>query len=756
MVKKPDIRNKLTEALESKELDYDEVIRLAHSLALEDTANVRFSVDASHIDRLGRELVAKQETAVAELVKNAYDADATSAQLVFKDCESPGGSLEIRDDGHGMNRDELVSGFMRLSTRQKVENPISKKYRRTRAGRKGIGRFATQRLGKRLVLLTQTQGAKRALRLLIDWEMFKDHEDLHTVTGTVTEIDLFRVGPGTTLCIEDLRESWTDEQIKRTFRYISELLQPFPLSKRHSTTSGVPAQDPGFKAVFQKSVDGDLHTVADESSTIFEHAVAIIEGHVDASGFGHWSVESKRYEIESNSGPIGAVKEKPNQPFEHIKNIHLKAYYFVEDRYEGLPWNLRSTIRQTLSDHGGIRLYRNGFRVPPYGGPDDDWLRLNWSYRRRQILPQHTNNNFLGFIEVVDPNGELFEETSSREGLLENQAYQELVYFAYQVILAGVLRVSEERGVKTHSSTRTKERNIKEATDGLAEKVERLSVAGNAANREQTEQIAEEIRSLGEQQETEERERLEELAMMRVLAGMGLSIGEFTHEIRFLTGALQLDLTALTAQPKKGRVAERFKSNLSTLTTYAKYFDQTVANNVHREILPIEIRDAVGHFRQSMDSWLHRKNVRVSTSFEGYGLFTRPMHPSEWAAIFLNLCTNAVKAIERAEVSGRILISGGVKDQSVFIEFSDNGDGIPEEHAERIFEPFFTTTQPTGPDGGINSELIGTGLGLKIVRDIVRNYDGDIELTTPPEGYSTCFRIIIPKATDEEIPHDAY
>jgi signal transduction histidine kinase len=128
--------------------DYARVLALSTELAKLDPDNVRFFADAGLISRLGTELVSRKETALAELVKNAYDADATRVDVLFSDADEPGGELEIRDNGTGMSRRTLVEGFMRLSSTLKVSEPISPRYKRQRAGRKGIGRFAVQRLGR--------------------------------------------------------------------------------------------------------------------------------------------------------------------------------------------------------------------------------------------------------------------------------------------------------------------------------------------------------------------------------------------------------------------------------------------------------------------------------------------------------------------------------------------------------------------------------------------------------------------------------
>lgn len=134
--------------LQNEPNNYSKILELSNKLSKFDENNIRFSVDAGIINRLGMELVARHETAVSELVKNAYDADATKVKILFKDTSTIGGILEIHDNGLGMTREQLINGFMRLSSSEKMHFPLSSKYNRKRAGKKGIGRFSAQRLGR--------------------------------------------------------------------------------------------------------------------------------------------------------------------------------------------------------------------------------------------------------------------------------------------------------------------------------------------------------------------------------------------------------------------------------------------------------------------------------------------------------------------------------------------------------------------------------------------------------------------------------
>lgn len=168
-----ELKEELSKQLELDQADSNELLNLSHKIAAFDESNIRFSVDAGVIDRLGQELVARQETAVSELIKNAYDADATDVTLTFFDSDSIGGTLIIEDDGEGMSRQDLTNGFMRISSTSKLHNPVSKKFLRKRAGQKGIGRFAVQRLGVKLRIITQTLDSKSALQLTVDWNDYQ-------------------------------------------------------------------------------------------------------------------------------------------------------------------------------------------------------------------------------------------------------------------------------------------------------------------------------------------------------------------------------------------------------------------------------------------------------------------------------------------------------------------------------------------------------------------------------------------------------
>jgi two-component system NtrC family sensor kinase len=99
--------------------------------------------------------------------------------------------------------------------------------------------------------------------------------------------------------------------------------------------------------------------------------------------------------------------------------------------------------------------------------------------------------------------------------------------------------------------------------------------------------------------------------------------------------------------------------------------------------------------------------------------------------VFLNLILNAQQAIEgRGEITLKTSANTQSLQPSISVEISDTGHGITEEELQRIFEPFFSTRKK------------GTGLGLWVTQDIVRQHGGRIEVTST-KGRGTTFNVIL-------------
>ena len=750
------LKKQLNEELKKESSDNSLILSLSHEIASLDQDNVRFSVDAGVINRLGKELVGRHETAVSELVKNAYDADATIVKLFFEDCDQVGGRLTIKDNGLGMTREQLIKGFMTISSSDKIHNPKSPRYFRTRAGQKGIGRFATQRIGQVLTIITQTLDAEKALKVTIDWAKYEMDSNLVLISNTIEETEKYQ-DEGTTLIIEKVRDAWSFAMINRAYKYITDLLQPFPLSEKFEQSKN----DPGFKVTFYRN----NNVIIDEESAFFQHALAEIEAYVDEQGQGFYSFKSDKLSIPDEVYLVG--KKEREEKYESLRNVHFKAYYFIWSA--GLiPKSVEKYIRENAREYAGIRLYRNGFRVLPYGEPQDDWLRLDASVVRRSIIAPHANINFFGFVEVLDQDGKYFQEQSSREGLLETNSLSELKDFGYKVLTDVAIKISHVRekkgtaGQKDWNKKTSREIIIdvkKEMGELINEEPKQFDNVtkddkGNISIKLKT--INDKLAELEETHEEEKREQeikttelLKEIQLLRILAGLGLTIGEFVHEVSHYEPAFKYDaefITGLLNDTEGLKAGNRLQKNLEAFTVYTSFFKDAISKNVNRELKPIELREPISNFIEIISPDLERSNISLDKpDIMGYNLLTCPMHSSEWASILFNFYTNSKKAIAKKSVAGKIHIAAGKIQDKVYIEFSDNGIGIAPDKQEAIFEAFYTTSNPSGNNSTEIEELTGTGLGLKIVKDIIEGYGGEVFVTSPKAGFSTTIRIELPK-----------
>lgn len=732
--------------------------------------SLKFSVDAGLIDRLGRELVGRAETALSELIKNAYDADAKAVDVNFINTDEVDGTLVIKDDGVGMTLSQLQVGFMTISSTDKVHNPLSKRFKRSKAGRKGIGRFATQRLGKKLTIITQTLESEKAIKIVINWDAYKIDTVLTSIKNPFTYVA--KVQPeGTVLIIEHLREKWLEKDIKNVYRYVSDLLQPDYLSDRSAEIGLAKQTDETFKVSFIQSLQGQERVIADPDKIIFSKALAVIEGYVDKSHNGYCTVTSSSLDLPSGKINIDHNKKykeedpQPEKKFLNLNELHFKAYYFIYNRneyYANLSKMELTSVQKLSNEQAGIRLYRNGFRVLPYGEPNDDWLNIDRRYYNESgTNAPFGNRNLFGFVEIIDPSGLLFEETASREGIIDSDAYKELTDFVHKALEAARDRLRYavqkiKKDIKSKKDVKIDEepeKSTNEKLDNLEKSVNDITTSANEDD-ETAQKQKDDVKKAFQAVKDEVVSIMEELGMIRVLAGLGLTIGEFTHEVVQFSPSILGDLSVLGNQSlnENGiKSLENVKRTIQVFTSYTSYFNSTVSANVSRELKPQKLDQVIPQFKNIIDADLRKLGIELEVEFFGYDLITTPMHASEWSSILFNLYTNAKKAIRRKDQPGKMRIVVGKEEKSIYVEFSDNGDGVPESNKQRIFEPFFTTSSPVGFDSSENDKLTGTGLGLKIVKDIIQTYGGTIGLISPETNYITCFKIELPLATTKQI-----
>ncbi|MBQ0129854.1 MAG: sensor histidine kinase [bacterium] len=715
---------------------------------------VGFSVDAGLIQRLGLELVGRAETAVSELIKNSYDADATVVDVDFIEAAKAGGDLIISDNGVGMTSHQLINGFMRISSTDKIHNPSSMRFNRTKAGKKGIGRFAAQRLGRKLIIITQTKDFKSAIKIEIDWDLYSIDKDLSSIKFPVEIIDKQKK-EGTTLIIKNLREKWTEAAIKRVYRYVLDLFQPDYLSDRSRSNNLAVQNEASFKVNFNQIIGDAKFPLINDKISIFDKSLAVFEGLIDENHCGIVSIKSETLEIND---VISIDFSKDQKKYDDLKDVYFKIHYFIYNRPQYYKDKISSVdlnkIQELSKTASGVRLYRNGFRVLPYGEATDDWTNIDrrWSSESGVVNVPLSNKNLFGFVEIVDSKGEMFEETSSREGLLENDAFRQLSDFVNKSLVAARGRIAEkitafkdefDKDDPTRDSD-AKARSTQEMFDELKQLLDKKTQKDNTdqstEDKENNKKGHEIIQHLSE--------LIEEAGMLRVLAGLGLTIGEFTHEIKQFRPSVYgciSKLREIIQDESILSVVNSIKVDFDCLFDYTKYFSSTISENTNREKKPVDLLAVLDQFKKTIKNDSEQNMIHFDVDPRDYDVETVAMHRSEWNSILFNLYTNAKKAIKRANVLGRILVEVGIEDHSVFLRFQDNGDGIPKENQKRVFNAFFSTSTPASFDAPNDEQLIGTGLGLKIVKDIILSYNGSIIIDAPDNGFSTCIKITIPK-----------
>ena len=343
--------------------------------------------------------------------------------------------------------------------------------------------------------------------------MYEESQDLSSISNPLVTVEK-QIPKGTIILIEELKEAWTDGEIRQLYHYIYSIQSPY---KIQDLVEG----DPGFNTVFIVKEQNEEKVIADEESEIYSFALAEIEGKIDEQGFGSIYVKSKRLNIDE----IITIYRQKDLPFNIVNEIHFKVYYFMYIN-EYIPRVVLNSIKEFGRQNGGIRLYRNGFRVLPYGEKGDDWLGLDESSSKRTVKLPHANMNFIGYVSITDIENKIFKETSSREGLIQTEGYSELKTLLYKSLIRVASKVLEIRGLDSFDVIPEKVLEIKTF-------LEESKTNGLDANllMEKIKELEETIEQLAE--------TTDEKRLLRILAGIGLVMGEFTHELKGSVSALR-------------------------------------------------------------------------------------------------------------------------------------------------------------------------------------------------------------------------
>ncbi len=723
---------------------------------------LHFEVDSNLLVELGERLVAKRSIALAELIKNSYDADATKVRVVMRKIRQPGGTIVVEDNGSGMNFEEFREGWMRIATDIKAREPLSPRYKRPRTGAKGIGRFACRVLSNELELITVSQNNGNRERIIahFDWGKFKPGKPVDEVPITVHREDVSPDVPvGTLIRLGRTRQGWTKSDVLTLQRDIFSLNSPFPEAKAEAVSS----KDPGFNTELEipefEEYEGKL------STKFLRNAWGRLEGKVGPTG-----------EISFALIGRGTGKTAAFQPSQFVEKsgpftftIHMFVYHAREFKDADITKHMAGEMGGKF---GGVRIYLDGFRVFPYGEPGDDWLDIDAARGRRlTALPKELRESAEGLerpMLLIPGNNQLFgsvflsrttnpeiQLTVTRDKLLSNEAFAELK----QVVRLGIdwltvqyARYQAEVSTKKKRKAKRKAKPEESPTEVLGYARRQIEEQESILGPQTTSLIVEQIDVAIDTLKEREEEFITETAMLHVLASTGTIISVFNHELGALLESLRkivAELRDLTSDLPKDKL-ERYKGTLDRLEDWQQVVDEQGAylgillgTEARTQRRSLALKQIVEELERPFSNHLREFGIEFVNEVPPT-LRTPPMYSCELHSILLNLMTNSIKAckyqrsVDQPPLSRRIGVYANEIDGWLQMRFLDTGRGIPHDRWEEVFQPFVSDTEPDYILGA------GTGLGLKIVRDIIRVNGGTVRITEPPNGWTTCVEIRLP------------
>ncbi|GAB1840264.1 ATP-binding protein [Achromobacter xylosoxidans] len=716
---------------------------------------------------LGEELISSEVVAVIELVKNSYDAEAGYVIIRFDGKLEVGeGSVSIEDDGHGMSLRIVEGSWMEPATNNKKIQRLSHILKRRFLGEKGVGRFAAARLATDLELTTRSLESDKEVYAYFDWSQF-DNEDAYLdqvlilaeeripqefVRGRPRPSDapgphgnLRRDGShGTLLKMNGLKRAWGDKEVYALKKSLSRLISPFDGER-------------GFKIFIQLPGDDAEQPRELEPPEVLKYPHYTLSGKVDKDGDFEFRAElhaSAIVEIFVGKLVNSDVKDRGVVEFVDGKGGHplvcgpfsFNILVWDRDQLDNIDQKLGSgirDIRRDLDSIAGVSIFRDGFRVLPYGEAENDWLKLD--IRRVQNPTMRlSNNQITGYVKIGADENPLLKDQSNREGLDNNSAYselQEIIRLALSKLES--LRFKDKKSSGADNSSRNSDGALLAAPDTA--KLRQLISTG--ADSKETLHLFDETTKAWENQVGRIREVL---SRYHSLATLGQLVDKVVHDGRqplstiqtqssLLIESLSKALKKLDASSECGKYLEGIHSRLLRVKDAAGLIDLVLKRieplGGRKKGRPTKvymnevIKSAFSHFQNDIESLGIRVTLPTADDLV-------QVDAHELQEVLINLISNSIYWLSNVPKDQRAILVQCTRSapRELDIVFADSGPGVPKGNKSAIFEPYFSTR----PDG--------VGLGLVIAGEMIRDYyDGSLELLNSGPLPGAVFRIKLRK-----------
>ena len=771
-----DIADKIKELLKEKSYNYKSILKYANQLSKFDPKFQRFSIDAKTLIHLGRDSIKDHTTALIELVKNSYDADATNVDVeVF--TKNGNDLIRVADNGFGMTKEQLLNNWLRIGFSEKKKAKLSELKRR-KTGEKGIGRISTDRLGAKLELKTKTEG-DGIIGLRINWDEFEQEGyEVYDIDVEITTPETINVPnkngqeskTGTEIIIKELRQAWTQNNIQNLYYELSALTPPY-----NEVTDFSVNLENDITIAYSKKVD----------SSFFKAAEIELNAIYDGKGSEIFYSIRDKYNNDEVTETIKWQQLLPDLPkrdlhVDHQEDLTLgpitiKLLFFLREAASVLGTELKlSDLRSFLDNNAGIKIYRDNFAVRPYGFPDAqfgaDWLELGDRKARnpagigRGEEYMVNPNQLVGAVFITRDNNSKLTDSASREGLVANEAFDELATLVKSSILmleshrAKIYpQLEKTRKAKDKTSPQKEAENIRVQLNLVKEDLKAVvkDVEKKGDDYKPTEIIKPIEKTISKVELIKEDvgDTLSELLnWQRVLSGLatvGISSAVFGHEIEDpITQIKASSATAkLVLEARPPKIEDALKELEKVLKSSKKVaawgaYALTRVQREKRNKRVVQIKETISNVLKELKPAFDASSIEIQ--FDGEKIYSRTFQ-MDLESMLVNLLTNAytaslLKAGKRLIKIKLEMRDKGNKDGYV-LSVSDSGPGVAKEFEHRIFEPLFSTKVKAIK----KSKSVGTGLGLTIVKSIAEDLQGEVTFDRDPILKGARFNIWLPK-----------
>lgn len=714
---------------------------------------VNFQADSALLRELGERLVGQPHIALAELIKNAYDADATYCEVTLQEE-----SIVVTDNGHGMDESEFLQYWMTIGTRNKQLRGTSRELGRHVTGSKGVGRLSAQFLAHKLELITSSKkDPSTQLRALVDWDAAIDAGELTQATALFIvepRDNVFAQGSawGTRVVMKALKQDWDRDRIKDLGRQLWMIQSPLPQYGLLANN----ATDANAFSVSMSSWRGDLADAFDQQmAAALENYDAVITGEMTRNGDttqAHVTVKFRHGDTFSESFQVAGLVDSAHWS--------IRVFKLQGRQFEGVKV---ADAREYFERFGGVQVYDAGFRLPYYG-VQQDWLGIEYDHSHRRnksvLLPERlhvrralndlpTQGRLFGVVSIdtgkearnardsEKESGEFLKIQVTRDRLVANRAYEALQnavrwsldYYATRE------RLREENAL-----------NLKRPEEASTDKVGRireLAVQIRSDYRDDDNVIAleREVADLSKNIEEEHRADESARALLGPLASAGMAALALEHESR---KEMRLGRTIIRRlrSLSKDLNDDRISGIADEVSAWIERLENT--RKVFAPMLDADDRDQIEGL--SLGAVLNQvvDNARplisgVSVEFDVPRDIILPAATfAEWNSLFQNVLINAANATLDVEPR-RVICTAGRTGRSAWAQVSDNGAGINWQRSPALFEPFAREINISEERRGLG--LGGMGLGLTIVRMIADLRHCKVRFIEPEQPWNTTFQL---------------